>query len=68
MLFYYLSVGFYGVLLTLSNANRLHNRSPNTNMAVIYIQHSRYFYAYAFWAYAWIKPRILNANGLYTKF
>ena len=37
MLFYYLSVGFYGVLLTLSKANRLHNRSPNTNMPVIHI-------------------------------
>jgi len=43
MLFYYLSVGFYGVLLTLSNANRLHNRCPNTNMAKMYIQHSRLF-------------------------
>ena len=45
MLFYYLSVGFYGVLLTLSNANRLHNRCPNTNMAKMYIQHSRFFFA-----------------------
>ena len=51
MLFYYLSVGFYGVLLTLSNANRLHNRCPNTNMAKMYIQHSRFFFVNEFQAH-----------------